>query len=212
MDTLADIVARNGWALTSAHIEALDRYCQSLWALNAHLNLTRHLDYESFAARDLLDTLKLSELLAPEEAVLDIGSGGGVPGLVLAIIRPDLKITLTDSVHKKARALEQLAQQAGVHVEIYAARGEALLEDFRFDSAIARAVGPLDKILSWLSGSWDVLGRLLAVKGPRWPEEYAAAEKRGLWQGLTCRAVSEYEVPNLGWTSSILEIKRNRFD
>lgn len=207
MSELASIIQRHGWELPGHQLAALERYCQALWEWNTHINLTRHSDFESFAARDLVDTLQLSQLLRPNEVVLDVGSGGGIPGLTLAILRPDLKVTLTDSVAKKARALERLAESAGVHVEVYAARAESLLQDFRFDSALARAVGPLDRMLGWFHGQWDVLGRLLAVKGPRWREELAQAEKRGLMRSLTCRAAATYDVPGLGWVSTILEIR-----
>ena len=58
----------------------LENYCAHLWDWNRKLNLTRHTDYEKFVTRDLIDSLQLAELLKPGEAVLDVGSGGGVPG------------------------------------------------------------------------------------------------------------------------------------
>ena len=85
--------------------QPLEQYCQLLWSRNRHLNLTRHTDYEKFVSRDLLDTMELSSLIPPSMEVLDVGSGGGVPGIVLSIIRPDLEITLAESVTKKAEAL-----------------------------------------------------------------------------------------------------------
>ena len=88
----------------------LQEYVQRLWAWNEKLNLTRHTDYEKFVARDLRDTLELSKLLHPEEEVLDVGTGGGVPGVVLAIIRPDLRVTLCESVGKKAQAVQEMVQ------------------------------------------------------------------------------------------------------
>ena len=97
----------------------LKHYCQALWEINKDLNLTRHTTYEKFVTRDLLDTVELSKLIPEGKEVLDIGSGGGVPGMVLAIIRPDLKIALTDSVGKKAVALGELAEAADVNVEVY---------------------------------------------------------------------------------------------
>lgn len=207
METLESILAQHQIALAAEQVAALKRYCQVLWDLNTQFNLTRHVDYEAFVTRDLVDALQLCALLREGETVLDIGSGGGAPGLLIAILRPDLAVTLSDSVSKKARALEQLAAAAGVHVEVYKARAESLLDDFRFDSATARAVGPLDRLLSWMQGRWDVLGRLLAVKGPKWSEERAAAEKQRLLEGLRCTVASEYTVPGAGWTSTILEVR-----
>ena len=81
----------------------LDTYCTTLWEWNTKINLTRHTTYDLFARRDLLDTVRLAEHIEPDEEVLDIGTGGGVPGIPLAILRPDLTVSLCDSVGKKAR-------------------------------------------------------------------------------------------------------------
>ena len=69
-------------------------YCQVLWELNKTLNLTRHTTYDKFVTRDLYDTIQLAKLIPEDKEVLDVGSGGGVPGVLLAIIRPDLKVCL----------------------------------------------------------------------------------------------------------------------
>ena len=185
----------------------LKHYCQALWEINQDLNLTRHTTYEKFVTRDLLDTVELSKLIPQGKEVLDIGSGGGVPGMVLAIIRPDLKIALTDSVGKKAVALGELAEAANVNVEVYKCRAEELLEDFNYDFTTARAVGPLKKMGTWFAEVWPSLGRLLAVKGPKWIDEKAEADELGLLDKVDLRVVSEYEVPGLEWKSVILQIK-----
>ena len=91
----------------------LERYCELLWEWNEKINLTRHTDYEKFVARDLVDSLAFAEFLEPGEKVLDVGSGGGVPGVVLAIVRPDLKVSLADSVGKKAKVLKRYRRAAG---------------------------------------------------------------------------------------------------
>jgi 16S rRNA (guanine527-N7)-methyltransferase len=185
----------------------LKHYCQALWEKNQDLNLTRHTTYEMFVTRDLLDTIELSKLIPEGKEVLDIGSGGGVPGMVLAILRPDLTISLTDSVGKKAAALGEIAESVGVSCEIYHCRAEELLEDFRYDYSIARAVGPLKKMGTWFEEVWPSLGRLLAVKGPKWIEEKAEADELGVLKKVDIRLLSEYEVPGLDWKSFIIQLK-----
>lgn len=185
----------------------LKRYCQALWEINQEMNLTRHTTYEKFVTRDLLDTVELSKLIPEGKEVLDVGSGGGVPGMVLGILRPDLKIALTDSVGKKAVALGEIADAVGVNVEIYKCRAEELLEDFRYDYTVARAVGPLKKMGTWFAEVWPSVGRLLAIKGPKWTEEKAEADELGLLNKLDIRVVAEYEVPGLDWKSIILQLK-----
>ena len=126
--------------------------------------------------------------------------------MLLAILRPDLKITLCDSVGKKAVALQEFAGALDLSVEIYHARAESLLEDFRYDVCIARAVGPLVKLCRWFEGSWASIGRLLAIKGPKWRDEMESAEQAGVLKGLTVEPVDEYPTPGTDWKSVILKI------
>lgn len=190
---------------SSCH-EQLSLFCQSVWQYNKQLNLTRHTDFEKFVARDLMDSWQVSLLLKENEQVLDVGTGGGVPGLVLKIIRPDLEITCAESVKKKAAALSQIAESVQIDVDIYDSRAESILEDFRFDAVTARAVGPLWKICTWFEGHWVSMGRLLAIKGPRWPEEKAEAEERGVLGKVDMKVASEYPTPQTDWQSSILKL------
>ena len=185
----------------------LKQYCQALWEVNQDLNLTRHTTYELFVTRDLLDSIELSKLIPAGKEVLDVGSGGGVPGMVLAILRPDLKISLTESVGKKAAALGDIAEAVGISCEIFHCRAEELLEDFRFDYSTARAVGPLKKMGVWFADCWPSVGRMLAVKGPKWIEEKAEADKLNLLRKVDVRVLSEYEVPGVEWKSVILQLK-----
>ncbi len=197
------------WGIKSVPDNALvrlDGYCRLLWNINNTLNLTRHTDYEKFVTRDLVDTLELSKLIPENSEVLDIGTGGGVPGMVLAILRPDLRVTLTDSVGKKTLALDQIAEGLGLEVEIFNCRAEELLEDVRVDVTTARAVGPLTKICRWLEESWLHAGRVLAVKGPRWVEEESAARETGLLKKISLKKVAEYPTPGTEWSSAILEL------
>ena len=92
--------------IQSDQIQLLQDYVEMLWEWNERMNLTRHTTWDKFVSRDLIDTLELAKLLEPEETVLDVGTGGGMPGIPLAILRPDLVIGLSESVVKKARAVQ----------------------------------------------------------------------------------------------------------
>jgi len=204
---LEDTIAKYGLDVPQTALSALDGYCRLLWNINQTLNLTRHTDFEKFVSRDLVDTIELSKLIPENQRVLDVGSGGGVPGMVLSIIRPDLNVTLTESVGKKTAALDQIAEGIGLEVEIYNCRAEEMLEDFRFDTTIARAVGPLRKICTWLEDCWLNVGRLLATKGPKWKEEIVDANELKMMRKLLVEKVAEYPTPGTEWNSVILEIK-----
>ena len=212
MENLQTWLDRLELVIEPAIVATLDEYCKLLWTKNEQLNLTRHTTYEQFVGRDLVDSLELSKLLRQAESVLDVGSGGGVPGLVLAILRPDMQVTLTDSVKKKSKFLQETADALKVHVEVYDCRAESLLDDFRYDSTIGRAVGPLVKMIPWFRGQWISLGRLLLVKGPKWEEELAAARSAGIWpeREVDVKVAAEYPIPGEEWRSFILEIRSRK--
>ena len=197
MASLQQTIEQYNLSVPAPAYPKLKHYCQHLWEINQTLNLTRHTTYEKFVTRDLLDSLELSKLIPPDSEVLDVGSGGGVPGMVLAILRPDLQVTLTDSIGKKALALGDIAEQLDLSVSIYQTRAENLLEDFRFDYTTARGVGPLKKIASWFADVWPSVGKLLALKGPKWIEEKNEASAAGLLKKVDLRVVAEYDVPGV---------------
>jgi 16S rRNA (guanine527-N7)-methyltransferase len=191
----------------------LNRYCHLLWQANRGVNLTRHTNFQSFVSRDLVDVMQLSAVLPENQEILDIGSGGGVPGLVLALIRPDLQVSLCESVGKKAAILADFVEQLQLPVAVHHDRAEDLLDDLRFDACVARAAGPMWKLLTWLDGRWLQARRLLAFKGPRWVQEVTEARHRGLTRGLLVKPVAKYplhstdpQAPPL--ESLIIEVKR----
>ncbi len=204
--TLAEALQRRNIRLPDDQIARMDRYCALLWDWNSKLNLTRHTDYDTFVARDVIDSLELARLLAPHEEVLDVGSGGGVPGVLLAILRGDLDITMCDSTQKKARVLESIARTLDLPAAVHHCRAEQLLDDLRFDSVVARAVGPLWKILTWFLPYWSSIGRLLLVKGPKWVDERAEARERGLLKRLDLRRAAVYPLEGTGAESVILQL------
>jgi 16S rRNA (guanine527-N7)-methyltransferase len=209
-----DTPARNlETALKHYHIEvpcgslaALEPYCRLLWQWNEKLNLTRHTTFERFAARDVVDSLALAHGLEQGERVLDVGTGGGVPGIVLAILRPDLRITVCESVGKKARAVQAIVNELGLPVAAYHARAEELLGTKTFDTLVARAVAPLPKLLIWLKPHWDAFQQLLVVKGRSWSEERREACRQGLLTSLQLRTMTTYQTPGTDAENFVLRI------
>lgn len=188
----------------------LVQYCQQVWSWNQSINLTRHTTPELFVKRDLLDAWHLAKLLDPNEEILDIGSGGGVPGVLVAILRPDVQVTLCDSVAKKAKVLERIVDHIGLSIPIYGISVQKVLEDFRYDSLTARAVGPLVRLCTWLQDDWHKFRRLLAIKGPKWVEERGEARHRGMLKNIELRRVAGYQMPDTHSESTILQLHRPR--
>lgn len=206
--SLVEAVGRLDLAIPDDKLAKLDEYCQYLWALNEEINLTRHTTYDLFARRDLLDTWELAKFIAEGEEVLDVGTGGGVPGIPLAILRPDLKVNLCDSVAKKARAAKQLVGQLKLPIFVHSARVQSVLEEHSYDSLVTRASGSITQLCNWLGDYWHCFNRLLAIKGPSWVEERGEARHRGVLHGIRLRRVHGYKMPGTKSESVILQMER----
>jgi 16S rRNA (guanine527-N7)-methyltransferase len=210
-DTLESALARHGIELSDDVRAKVQQYINLLWEWNEKINLTRHTTYDKFVGRDLRDTVEVARLLHPKEEVLDVGSGGGVPGLLLAVLRPDLTITLSDSVGKKTKVLESMVESLGLaSVTVYNARSEELLEDFKYDALTIRAVGSLETMLRWFKPHWRHIGRLLILKGPKWVEEDKEAKRVGLMRDLHLKVVAEYPMQGTDSNSVILKLWHHR--
>jgi 16S rRNA (guanine527-N7)-methyltransferase len=211
-EALAAALAARQITLESPQVALLNRYREVLWRWNEQLNLTRHLTLEKFVGRDVLDSWELAKLIPQGRKVLDIGSGGGVPGLVIAIARPDLRVCVCESMQKKARVLQSIVSELELPAEVLGCRAEEALKLRTFDVLTARAVAPLAKLLYWLTPHWDAFGELLAVKGRSWVDERGEARHRGLLKNLELRKAASYEMPGEGdqlpGESVILRIKR----
>ena len=203
---LSDVLRHHGIDLPAEQVALLDRYRRLLWDWNEKINLTRHTDLEKFVTRDVVDSLALAGLLEADERVLDLGTGGGVPGIILAVVRPDLRVTLAESVGKKAAVVEQIVRELGLQVPVHAGRAEVLLEKQKFDSVVARAVAPLSKILTWLAPRWRNVRQLLLIKGKSWAEERGEARHRGLLKDIEVRRLHAYFTPGTEAESVVLRV------
>jgi len=205
-ENLAAALTRHGVGLHEPQIERLAQYCRLLWEWNEKLNLTRHTDYDRFVARDLLDALAVADFLEPGERVLDVGTGGGLPGVILAVVRDDVEIALCESMAKKARAVEDIVRRMGLPVAVLHGRAEDLLGRWRFNTLVIRAVARLIKLLRWFRPRLQFFDRMLLVKGPSWVEERAEARHHGLLKNLALRRLATYTIPGSNAESVVLQI------
>ena len=204
--TLDEALQKYGAPLPPEVRDQLQQYVEALWEINQSLNLTRHTDYDKFVSRDVIDSLALAGQIKPGEEILDMGSGGGVPGILIAILRPDVRVTLCDSVGKKARATQEIVERLDLEIPVYHNRAEEVLEDLSFDAVVCRAVAPMRKLLLWLNDHWLAAGRLLTVKGGRWLEEVKEARHHGVTKLVEIRNAYEYETPGNDHKSVIVKV------
>ena len=146
----------NGIHLSDDQMGKLEDYVNLLLKWNKGLNLLSRKDESSVRVSHILHSLSLvPRVLLPQGCnVLDLGTGGGLPGVPIAIVRPDLRITLLDSVRKKTEALKEIVSELGIsNVAVSWGRaGELKLKDLPcagFDVVLARAVAPLKDLIRW---------------------------------------------------------------
>jgi 16S rRNA (guanine527-N7)-methyltransferase len=127
--------------------------------------------------RHLINCAVVSEAVPADAQVVDIGSGAGLPGIVLAIVRPDLRITLLEPLLRRTTFLDECVQMLDLrNVEVRRARAEEVAKEFSVDVATARAVAPLERLAKWALPLLRPGGELLALKGERAQAELDEAE------------------------------------
>lgn len=209
-DTLAAALERRAIELPPEQVELLDRYARALWDWNEKINLTRHTTYDKFVGRDVVDALALQPHIGFGDRVIDVGTGGGVPGVILKIVRPDLEVILTDTVGKKARAVEDIVRRIGLEAKVHHGRAEDLLATRKAETLVVRAVAPLEKLLTWFAPLQQAFERMLVIKGPGWVEERYVARQKRLLKNWQLRNVDEWPLPGTDGRSVLLELKRSR--
>ena len=175
IETNAEIV---GIEISPELIQKLEIYAKELKEWNEKINLTAIKDDEGIAIKHFIDSLMLLKYVEiPENSkIIDVGTGAGFPGLVIAAARSDVKVTLLDSTGKKLKVVADIAEKMGLsNYEILNMRAEEAgqKKEFReqYDFATARAVAPLNILLELLVPFVKVNGSILALKGSSYQDE-----------------------------------------
>lgn len=203
---LAEGIAEMRLDVTPAQQNQLMDYLGLMFKWNAVYNLTSLRDPMQMVTHHLLDSLAAVPAFVDAKNVLDVGSGGGLPGIVLAIVRPDIKISMIDTVHKKTAFLTQVkAELALSNVTVYTMRVEQLQVSDKFDVITSRAFADLSDFVNWSSHLLAEGGRYIALKGvaPKEEQERVPAE----WK---VSKVEPLQVPRLGAERHLVFIERSR--
>ncbi len=198
--------------LDSQAIERMERFAALLLDANHRMNLTSITDASGVAVKHFADSLSVIKAGIPMGArLIDVGAGGGFPGLPLAIARPDLEVVLLDSTQKKSSFLSEACKALGLsRCRAVAARAEQLAhgEQYResFDIAVWRGLGPLARSAEVCLPYVRIGGRGIAMKGPKLDEELA--EARALLGQLGGSASRVFEIPLPGGLSHRLLVIR----
>jgi 16S rRNA (guanine527-N7)-methyltransferase len=190
--------------LDEAQLARLVTHLDLLGEWNSRMNLTAIRDRPSQLTKHLLDSLTVLPYLQGPR-IADVGSGAGFPGIPLAIVEPHRHFSLIESTGKKCRFLEHVRDTLQLaNVEVVQARAESYEPDVRFDTVIARAVGPIAGLVKVAGGLVVGGGRLLAMKG-RFPQDELAVKLSG-WK---VAAVHPLTVPGLAEERHLVELCRS---
>ncbi|MCI8816118.1 MAG: 16S rRNA (guanine(527)-N(7))-methyltransferase RsmG [Angelakisella sp.] len=178
------------------------RYCGMLQEWNQRMNLTAITDDQGVAEKHFLDSLlPLTLWELPRGArLVDVGTGAGFPAVPIKLLRPDIQITLLDSLQKRLTFLEEVCGQLGIQAELLHARAEDAGRDparrERYDVATSRAVAGMDLLAEYCLPLVRPGGVLLALKGSGGAAESQAGAAMVERCGGTLRAVKEYALPS----------------
>jgi 16S rRNA (guanine527-N7)-methyltransferase len=155
-------------------LDLAERYAAFLCDAGVERGLLGPREVDRIWDRHLLNSAAIAELLDPGERIVDIGSGAGLPGIPLAIARPDLQAVLIEPLLRRSEFLVEIITELGLPIEVVRGRAEEPAVRQRVgerDAAVSRAVASLDKLTKWSMPLLRPGGRMLAIKGERAPYE-----------------------------------------
>ncbi|WP_312240136.1 16S rRNA (guanine(527)-N(7))-methyltransferase RsmG [Pantoea sp.] len=190
-------------SLSDQQKQQLVDYVGLLHKWNKAYNLTSVREPEQMLVRHILDSIVVEPYLQGERFI-DVGTGPGLPGIPLAIVRPQAHFTLLDSLGKRVRFLRQVQHELGLNnVTPVQSRVEAFPAEPPFDGVISRAFASLNDMVSWCHHLPMADGCFYALKGVRPDDEIAA-----LPAGFILDSVIELHVPELEGERHLVVIKR----
>ncbi|MCL4560359.1 MAG: 16S rRNA (guanine(527)-N(7))-methyltransferase RsmG [Chloroflexi bacterium] len=199
-----NVQSKLGIQLSSNQIENFRRYEEELFAWNEEFNLTAIRDRPGVRVKHFLDSLTCTIAFrdAPPARLIDVGTGAGFPGIPLKIVQPSLRLTLVESVGKKADFCRHVVNKLHLEgVEVLQARAEEIGQmpayRERFDWAVARAVASLPVLLEYLLPLVKIGGRALAQKGESGPAEVQGSGRALQLLGGALRQVIPVNLPGV---------------
>ena len=151
---------------------AFDRYYELLVFWNERFNLTAITEKDEVEVKHFIDSLSSVDLISENASLLDIGSGAGFPSLPLKIVRPDITLTMVDSVNKKVGFLNEVVKRLNLEgAEAIHSRAEDLDKDKKYDFVVSRAVASLSTLLEYCLPFVKEGGYLIAYKSEKTDEE-----------------------------------------
>jgi 16S rRNA (guanine527-N7)-methyltransferase len=181
--------------------DQIQRYAELLKGAGIERGLIGPKEGDRIWERHIANCIPITTILPQNVRLVDIGSGAGLPGIVIALARPDLKVTLVEPLQRRVDFLNEVVAELGIPVEVIRGRAERVKK--QFEIVTARAVAPLEKLINI---SWHMIpkgGSLMAMKGESAAEEIASTT---LKKGSTAE-LHEISLPNLP-IARVIQVKK----
>ena len=213
-DLLQNYIKDYKITLTENQYEQFQKYFELLAEWNKKMNLTAITDESGVALKHFADSLSLLNFVdIPQNSTLaDVGTGAGFPGVVLKIARPDIKLTLIDSLNKRLVFLNEVCSQLGIDAELIHSRAEDGARDEKlresFDFAVSRAVARMNVLSEYCLPYVKVGGAFCAMKGAQANEEFKESLNAINTLGGKLEKKYFFELPENGGERAIAVVRK----
>ncbi len=215
MEELMKVFDVPGVTYSDVKLRQLSGYMEGVLQFNEKVNLTAITDRKEFIDKHYVDSLMCAgvEEMVDAETVIDVGTGGGFPGVPLAIAFPEKKFTLIDSLNKRIRIVRQLCSKLGIdNVEAFHGRAEELArrKDMRerFDICVSRAVANMSTLSEYCLPFVKVGGSFIAYKGPGCEPEVEEASGAMKALGGCLMRIERFEAGDVSFDHRLIVVKK----
>ncbi|MDG1752134.1 MAG: 16S rRNA (guanine(527)-N(7))-methyltransferase RsmG [Thalassotalea sp.] len=201
---LESLISKSNISIDEKQLAQLIQYVELLVKWNKAYNLTSVRDPNEMLVKHIMDSLSVGEVLKGNNFI-DVGTGPGLPGIPLAILFPERKFVLLDSLGKRITFLRQVVFQLKLaNVTPLLSRVEKYQSEVPFDGVLSRAFASLEDMVTWCKHLIDQEGRFYALKG-----QYPKDELNQLPNDVSLIKSHEITVPNLIGERHVIELKKN---
>jgi len=200
---LNPLLHQSNLTIPDEKISLLEKFINLFVEKNQHINLTKINDEEEFIIKHIIDSLLIGQIIdiKPNTQIADLGTGGGLPGIPLAILNPKCRFTLIDSVQKKIKCVDEFTSNLDINNVIgLSDRLETIGQNKKyreqFDTVIARALAPLPILLELALPLVRIGGIFVAMKGPSYLEELSRSVNAMKQIKIERPTIKTYELPD----------------
>jgi 16S rRNA (guanine527-N7)-methyltransferase len=186
-----------------------ERFANELLRWNKTVNLTAIRDKKQVYLKHFVDSLSLLQVIGPVRKMLDVGSGGGFPGLPIAIMRPDIQICSIDAVAKKISFQRHICRTVGIHnVDAIHGRVESLPESGKYDLIVSRAFTDIGRFVELVERLLDPCGTILLMCGPEQNSDQKSLNQLLAKHHLVLSQTVKYQLPAGAGTRTLVALVR----